>query len=169
MSVFVLLGVLSCRHKREVVVTAKPAPEKSNAVTWQSNLGMSNRDIKNSKLYSFVNDWYGTPYKYGGCAKSGIDCSCFTDILYETVYGRKTARSASEIMKACDKINIDKIREGDLVFFITNGKSVSHVGVYLKKDLFVHSSTSKGVIISGLNEAYYKKNFYSAGRLKHSS
>lgn len=167
--VFVLCSIFSCRQKREVVQTVTSAPSKSTVATWQNSLGMTNGEIKNSKLYSFVTEWYGTPYKYGGCAKSGVDCSCFTDILYETVYGRKTARSSSEIMKACDKVNAEKIREGDLVFFITNGKSVSHVGVYLKKDFFVHSSTGKGVIISSLNEAYYKKNFYSAGRLKHSS
>jgi murein DD-endopeptidase / murein LD-carboxypeptidase len=134
----------------------------------EQKLGLSKKEIKHSKLYSFVNDWYGTPYKYGGCQKTGVDCSCFTDILYENVYGTKTARTAGEIYKSCDKINPDKLKEGDLLFFITSGKSISHVGVFLKNEKFVHASTSKGVIISDLKEPYYKKTFYSAGRLKHS-
>lgn len=143
-------------------------PNTKTGSSVQEILGVSNKEVKNSKLYSFINEWYGAPYKYGGCRKSGVDCSCFTDILYERVYGYKAARTTAEIFKGCDKVNMKSIKEGDLLFFITNGRSISHVGVYLKSSKFVHASTSRGVIISDLNEAYYKKNFHSAGRLKHS-
>ena len=64
---------------------------------------------------------------------------------------------------------MEKIKQGDLLFFKTNGNSISHVGVYLKNNKFVHASTSKGVMINDLEETYYKKYFYSAGRLKHTS
>jgi lipoprotein Spr len=134
----------------------------------QEKMGLTKKEVRNSKLYSFVNEWYGTPYKYGGCQKTGVDCSCFTDLLYEHVYGMKTARTAGEIYKDCDKISLYKIKECYIFFFITSGKSLSHVGVYLKNDKFAHASTSKGVMISDLKETYYKKTFYSAGRLKHS-
>ncbi len=179
LTAFIALAVVSCRHKKEVVLTAvnktpksknpsDKTPDKKYDGPVQEKLSVTNKEVKSSKLYSFINDWYGTPYKYGGCQKSGVDCSCFTDLLYQNVYGHKTARTAGEIHKECDKINIAAVKEGDLVFFITNGKSISHVGVYLKSNKFAHASTSKGVIISDLNEAYYKKTFHSAGRLKHS-
>ncbi|MBA3662777.1 MAG: C40 family peptidase [Bacteroidetes bacterium] len=148
------------KDKPETTVTGNTLEEK---------LGITSKEIKQSKLYSFIDEWYGAPYKYGGCLKSGVDCSCFTDLLYESVYDRKTARSSGDIFKECDKISNENLKEGDLVFFITNGKSISHVGIYLKNDKFVHASSSKGVIISDLKEAYYKKTFYSAGRLKHTS
>lgn len=174
LTALIALFFASCRHKKEVQLTAinkTPSTKTPNTKTGssvQEILGVSNKEVKNSKLYSFINEWYGAPYKYGGCRKSGVDCSCFTDILYERVYGYKAARTTAEIFKGCDKVNMKSIKEGDLLFFITNGRSISHVGVYLKSSKFVHASTSRGVIISDLNEAYYKKNFHSAGRLKHS-
>jgi murein DD-endopeptidase / murein LD-carboxypeptidase len=132
----------------------------------QQKLGISSREIKNSKLYSFISEWYGVPYKYSGCHKSGVDCSCFAGILYETVYGKKTSRTASEIFSECEKINPDEAKEGDLIFFKINGNSISHVGIYLKNRCFVHSSTSKGVVINSIEEAYYKKYIFCAGKLK---
>lgn len=168
--IFLLVIVLftySCRHKKDLAKTHTKESNDPNPL--KEKLGLSSREIKDSKLYRFVDDWYGTPYKYGGCVKTGVDCSCFTNILFESVYGRKTPRSAGEISKECERIKLEKIKQGDLVFFITNGKSISHVGVYLRDNKFVHASTSKGVIISDLNETYYKKYFHSAGRLKHAS
>ena len=160
----------SCRQKKELAKNSgKDEVKHGNNSSFKESLGISDREIRENKLYKFVNDWYGTAYKYGGCTKAGVDCSCFTSNLYESVYGRKVARIAGDIQKECDKVNVEKLREGDLVFFIINGKNISHVGVYLKENKFVHASTSKGVIISDLNETYYKKYFHSAGRLKHSS
>jgi len=130
-------------------------------------LGISSKEIKKNELYAFVQDWYGVPYKYGGCKKSGVDCSCFTNILYEQVYHKKLIGNAAEIYKSADKISIEKAKEGDLVFFKINVTYVSHVGVLLKDGHFVHASTSKGVIVSSLKEAYYKKYFHSAGQISH--
>jgi len=131
-------------------------------------VGLSEKEIYNNRLFVFIDDWYGVPYKYGGCLKTGIDCSCFTNLLYDKVYNKKTGRSADEIYKACEKITLNEVREGDLLFFKINGTVVSHVGVYLRNNMFVHSSTSKGVVISSIEEAYYKKFFHSGGRLKSS-
>jgi len=66
----------------------------------------------------------------------------------------------------CEKISEEEAKEGDLFFFRMNGTKISHVGVFVKGDYFVHASTSKGVILSSLKEAYYRKNFYCAGRIK---
>ncbi|MGZ3901649.1 MAG: C40 family peptidase [Bacteroidia bacterium] len=162
------LFAFSCTHKKETLKAVNKDIATKTTDPLEEKLGLSKKEIKHSKLYSFIDEWYGVPYKYGGCQKTGVDCSCFTDLLYENVYGTKTARSAGEIYKECDKISLDKIKEGDLVFFITNGKNISHVGVYLKNDKFAHASTSRGVMISDLKEPYYKKTFYSAGKLKHS-
>ncbi|MBI3521236.1 MAG: C40 family peptidase, partial [Bacteroidetes bacterium] len=64
------------------------------------------------------------------------------------------------------KINEADLKEGDLVFFITNGKTISHVGVYLQNHKFVHASTKKGVMISDMNEPYFKQTYASSGRAK---
>jgi lipoprotein Spr len=180
----------ACKHRKKMVTTEKADKHKiakkdkntpdtgSKAATVHHSeaardvlakkVGLSEKEIYNNRLFVFIYDWYGVPYKYGGCLKTGIDCSCFTNLLYDKVYNKKTGRSADEIYKACEKITLNEVREGDLLFFKINGTVVSHVGVYLRNNMFVHSSTSKGVVISSIEEAYYKKFFHSGGRLKSS-
>lgn len=128
-------------------------------------LGISDKEVKNNKLYSFINDWYGVPYKFGGCQKNGVDCSCFVSILNEEVYNKSLPRTADEMFKKSKKISLNEAKSGDLVFFKINGNTVSHVGVVLIKNNFAHSSTSKGVIVNNIDEAYYKKYFFCAGRI----
>lgn len=179
----VALLALSCHHKKKSVakkpVAARPAKKPSSSAKSDENthklahadelhqkLGLSEKEMAHSKLLLFVDDWYGVPYKYGGCQKTGIDCSCFTSLLCENVYHIKLARQASEMYKSCLKVPPEEMREGDLVFFKIEGNTVSHVGVYLRNRMFVHSSTSKGVVINSMDEAYYKKFFHAGGRLK---
>ena len=165
----ILLVGYGCRHKKESVktVTKPKAEAKSGSAAFKEKMGITSKEVKASKLYSFVNDWYGTPYKYGGCEKSGVDCSCFTINLFDKVYGIKMPRTAGEIYKECEKESIDKAKEGDLIFFKINSNSIKHVGVYLRDKKFVHASTTKGVLVNSLSETYYQKYFYTAGKLKN--
>ena len=120
--------------------------------------------LKNISLYTFIEEWLNTRYLYGGETKSGIDCSGFSGALLKSVFGIKLPRTAREQYQHSEKISPFEMAEGDLVFFNTSG-GVSHVGVYLANDYFVHSSTSQGVTISNLNEDYYKKRFIGSGRV----
>ncbi|KYP14259.1 MAG: hypothetical protein A1D16_04315 [Flavihumibacter sp. CACIAM 22H1] len=120
--------------------------------------------LTNLTLLQFIEDWYGTRYRYGGNTKQGVDCSGFTCNLSTAVFGKNLPRTAREQYDAAQKIPTDYLQEGDLVFFNTRG-GVSHVGVYLANNKFVHASTSGGVMISDLNEEYYRKRFVGAGRL----
>ncbi len=122
----------------------------------------------NRDLYREIESWLGTPYSYGGNTRKGIDCSGLVLNVYKNVYGIKLQRSA-ELMykKNCNKIKKKNLKEGDLVFFKSGKKKkINHVGIYLKDGKFVHTSSSRGVIISSLNEDYYKRNFVQAGRVK---
>ena len=163
-----LLFMFACTpHK----VLETNSSKESNATSeiqkkYAEKLEVSVKDIKNKELYEFINDWYAAPYKYAGKTKAGIDCSGFTGVLYATIY-KKTVSSSSRALHAeAEKIHKDDLREGDLVFFKIESKTVSHVGVYLQNNKFVHASTKKGVVISDLNEPYYQKCFLSAGRIK---
>ena len=125
-----------------------------------------NRDIKlikNINLYNFITEWMHTRYRLGGCSKTGIDCSSFTGLLLERVYDVSLPRTAREQYRVCDKIAQEEMLEGDLIFFNTRG-GISHVGVYLGDDYFVHASSSSGVVINHLSEVYYKKRFIGGGR-----
>ena len=126
-----------------------------------------NRNVEfiiNSSLFSFIDEWWATRYRYGGTSKKGIDCSAFTGLLMSTVFAVKLPRTAREQYNESEKVNRDEMAEGDLVFFNTRG-GVSHVGVYLGGDYFVHASTNQGVMISSLEEPYYEKRFIGGGRI----
>ncbi len=120
-------------------------------------------NIKNDKLYQFIEKWMGTPYKYGAQTEAGTDCSGFSGNLYKSIFENTLPRTAKMQYQSCSKIDMDDIKEGDLVFFNTRG-GVSHVGVYLQNGYFVHASTKEGVTISSLTESYYKNKFIGAGR-----
>ncbi|MBW7890373.1 MAG: C40 family peptidase [Chitinophagaceae bacterium] len=121
--------------------------------------------LKNKELYKFIESWWGTPYRMGGSTSKGIDCSAFTQTLLSAIYGVDIPRTAIEQKKACTTIGENELREGDLVFFNTRGKGVTHVGVYLQDYKFVHAASSQGVMISSLYEPYWFKRLISAGRI----
>lgn len=120
--------------------------------------------LSNVTLYKFIDDWYGTRYRMGGTTKRGIDCSAFTGSLLFFVYGFSVPRTAREQYKASEHLNKEELKEGDLVFFNTKG-GVSHVGLYLSNNHFVHSSSSNGVMISSLDDPYYSHRFIAGGRI----
>lgn len=121
-------------------------------------------------LYNEGAKWLGTPHRTGGNTRRGIDCSGFVAIMYREIYGKQLARSSADILKQnCSKIDRFRLQEGDLVFFNTNRnkkKTPSHVGIYLKDGRFIHTSTSKGVMVNSLNEPYYNQTWLTGGRVK---
>lgn len=165
--------------KTTPVTETAPAKTKTivlsgNAVTIENSsalqfkyaqlMDMEVEAVTNVKLYTVIEDWWATRYKYGGSTKKGIDCSAFTGTLINEVYGLSLQRTAKDQYAQCEKINREDLVEGDLVFFNTRG-GVSHVGVYLGNGYFVHSSVRSGVTISSLDEDYYNRKYIGGGRL----
>jgi lipoprotein Spr len=101
----------------------------------------------------------------GGTTKSCVDCSAFTGAVIRDVYRINLPRTASEQYDASNKVDKENLKEGDLVFFKTKKGYVNHVGVYLTNNKFVHASTSNGVMISDLDENYWRGKFAGGGRV----
>lgn len=118
----------------------------------------------NMKLFNFVYDWIGTPYRFGGSSKKGVDCSAFTKTLYDQVFNLDIKRSSRDIFSMVSPVGKDELKEGDLVFFKIHSRSISHVGIYLGNNRFAHASL-KGVAISSLDDAYWTRYFYKGGRV----
>ncbi len=133
---------------------------------YASMMSIEPAELQNEKLYNFIEEWYGVEHVMGGCDKTGIDCSAFVKKLYEDVFGMELTRSSREQYEACEHLKrVSALNEGDLVFFKTAGRHISHVGVYLHNDYFVHASNNKGIVISSLKEEYWQKHFVGAGKV----
>lgn len=111
--------------------------------------------------------WIGTPYKYGGTSRSGIDCSALTMNSYMEGMGKKIPRTSVEQMRACRPVAKDKLQPGDLVFFSSarSGNGVAHVALYAGNGDIIHASTSRGVVCSRLSDKYYTQHYIAAGRV----
>lgn len=171
------LSLSSCSFLKNL--TTEDREEEAWNIEWDSEAGgkpiKNKRDSKyhnrnttkipKTELTEYCKDWIGTPHRLGGTTKKGVDCSGFVLNVYKEVYGISLPRTAQEISKAVIPIpEKSKLKEGDLVFFNGRKNKVTHVGIYLSNDAFVHASTSKGVIISSLNDKYWSKIFYFGGR-----
>jgi len=122
--------------------------------------------MQSPELYKSISDWLGVKYCYSGESKKGIDCSGFATTIYQAAYNRSLEGSAADIYKTVKPVKKSQLKEGDLVFFKIKRKRVSHVGVYLSHNRFIHASVHDGVVISDLDEPYYKKYFFKGGRTK---
>lgn len=150
--------------------TAIGLPENSDSAKIDSFYKLKSIDLsqaENLKLYYEIFKWYRTCYRYGGNSDHGIDCSHFVNMLYEKIYGKTLGPSAGAILAQCKivKRGLSAVKEGDVVFFKIKKGQVSHVGIYLQNNKFAHASTHAGVIISDMDEPYYKKRFFKIGRV----
>jgi lipoprotein Spr len=117
-----------------------------------------------SKMDKVIDKAIGTKYVSGGISTNGFDCSGFTMYVFDKIGINLPHQSGSQYQMGT-AISRDDIRAGDLVFFNTSGKGVSHVGIYVGEGKFAHASTSRGVTISSLSDGYYVKRYVGAKRI----
>lgn len=162
---FILMGLAvvlsSCR-------TSAPRLDYQALARASILLGVDINLEDNHKLYLEAADWIGAPYRGGGDSKKGTDCSGLVYQIYKKVYSIQVPRNSEELKDKSYKVAKRNLKEGDLVFFSSSRsrKKVAHVGIYLKNGRFIHSSTSRGVIVSRLGEDYYSRHWISGGRMR---
>ena len=118
-------------------------------------------------LMNKIDSWLGTPYRFGSKSRSGADCSGFVYSFFRENYNILLGRSSRAMYSDVAPLDRKELEPGDLVFFKRKTGPIYHVGIYVRNDTFVHSSSGnqKGVIFSSLDEKYYDKNFFSGGRI----
>ena len=144
------------------------ACKSSSAAVSKNESNRKNKQIV-KHLIEKATDNIGVRYKAGGTTKSGFDCSglVFTTFQSENI---KLPRSSYEQSKIGKVIRLNDAKKGDLIFFKTNkSNQINHVGLITEINSdeikFVHSSTSKGVLISSTKEPYYKNSFVQINRI----
>ena len=126
----------------------------------------ANSENQREELILAAKNYLGTPYRYGGASKAGIDCS---GLVYMAALDSGLAalpRTARGMYNKVKRISDSERQAGDLVFFSAYGL-ISHVGIYLGDGKFIHSASdgpSTGVIISNLSENYWKRHYFSSVR-----
>ncbi|MFE9279264.1 C40 family peptidase [Paenibacillus glucanolyticus] len=121
-----------------------------------------------SKLNTAIKPAIGVSYKTGGTTTNGFDCSGFTTYVYKKL-GLSLPRTSTAQYKVGTAVSKSNLKAGDLVFFNTSGKGVSHVGIYVGGGKFAHSSSSRGVIVSPLSQSYYAQRYVGAKRVMSQS
>jgi cell wall-associated NlpC family hydrolase len=144
---------------------APPSSDESHAKVPHNVDKTRPQKINDQKMMDVILSYLGTPYEYGGESKSGIDCSAFTNAVYNQSVNMRLPRSAADQVKQGTPISRDDLKFGDLMFFNTTGANPSHVGIYIGDDLFAHASEAFGVTISSIESSYYKKRYTEARRI----
>ena len=119
------------------------------------------------KLIQAAESYLGTPYRFGGMSRTGVDCSGFTGLVYSEVYGVNLPRTSAKMWKKGRAVSLNAARPGDLCFFSNSGKKgrIDHVGIYMGNNRFIHASSSGGVMYSNLKETYFSKRFAGIRRM----
>jgi probable lipoprotein NlpC len=181
---FAAAVILSSCHSRKLIIKNNPQddynssilipkrgpyimvkPDKETADKYAELMGVKRNDIQNGRLYSFIDEWLGVPYRFGGTGKDGVDCSGLVFLLQLQVYDQPLPRTCALQVNNIKRKYEEELKEGDLVFFDFDGKQYSHVGVYLQNGYIVHASTRKGVIIVKLHDQGIYKYFSRAGSI----
>lgn len=159
--VFIVLLAGGCSgHKGSVKGNQRPDRE---ITIHPGNIDGTRRQIIDEAM-----TWLGTPYKYAGMEKGeGTDCSGMVVRVFEDVAGWKLPRNSAKQAEFCDPLDSDEVEPGDLVFFATgkDSETVSHVGIMLDNENFIHASASKGVVVSKVTSSYYLRTFMMYGRI----
>ena len=124
-----------------------------------NEIGLEMDSCVDTRLYNLVCHWIEVPYQYGGSDFSGIDCSSFSKLIYDSLYHCSLSGGSENLFQQCVPVEKELLEEGDFVFFKIAGNKISHVGIFLGKNKFVHATTKIGVTINDLDEEYYKKYF----------
>jgi lipoprotein Spr len=124
-----------------------------------------NERIDKKRFSEIMESYLNTRYLAGGETRFGMDCSGLVVAVYRDYAGLKLPRGTAGLFNFGKKIPKGEIEFGDLVFFDLDGKGISHVGIYIGGDRFIHATIQNGVTVSSLQDNYYKKGYMGARRV----
>ena len=116
-------------------------------------------------LRTEIRSWLGTPYRMGGLNRRGIDCSGLVVVVYDELFDLRLPRTTAALLRTGAQVDPNQLLAGDLVFFTPRYK-LRHVGIFLGDGEFAHASTSRGVMISRLDDAFWQTCYLTGRRVR---
>ncbi len=157
LTIAVLSGLSGCKSSRHTVRGDRGRYERVDAADPRAA----------RQVVDCAREWLGTPYRYGGNDRSGVDCSGLTCNVFEQAVGIRLPRTSAQQCEYGRTLERKSLAEGDLVFFVnkTGGKRINHVGLYIGDGKMIHASSSRGVMISSIEDGYWAERYYAGGRV----
>ena len=156
-SIAILFGLGGCASNQDLRTSDNNRWQPSEQPATDSELAAA------QQLWRVFERYEGTPYRYGGTSASGFDCSGFITTAFHEAIGRRLPRTTNQMLVVGERVPLDNLRTGDLVFFNLKEKD-QHAGIYMGDDSFIHSSSSSGVMRSSLNGYYWRGRISQARR-----
>ncbi|MDE7385685.1 MAG: C40 family peptidase [Muribaculaceae bacterium] len=168
-----LVTLQSCGSGKRTVQPVPPLT--SHVITLDELIGAGNIDNdpvpdlseRARAVVDAAHGWLGVKYRYGGEGRDGIDCSALVMNVYREALGVKLPRTSRSQHEYTTSVSRRDLQPGDLVFFSTlkNRSGISHVGLFIGNDRFIHASSSRGVVVSRLSDKYFVSHYHSSGRV----
>jgi lipoprotein Spr len=170
-TIFVGLLLLSCASQPRY--QSEPVEEKKHGIISENEVKEAERGrsfnekskIDQKKMGGIIESFLGVRYQLGGETKAGMDCSGLVVAVYKQYAGFALPHDTKKLYKLVKNVDKGDWSYGDLVFFSNGWLSASHVGIYIGEGRFAHSLEDFGVIVSSLDEDYYKKRYIGARRV----
>ena len=155
-TVSICLGLSAC--------SSIPSSNQKPLYTSSKSIVMQDPAQVRSKLLQQLIEWQGVPHRDGGLSKSGVDCSGFVYLTFAEEFGIRLPRTTARQVQQGIVVDQNKLHPGDLVFFNTGIKQ-RHVGIYVGKNEFIHTSSSRGVMSSRLDNPYWQGAYWHSRRV----
>lgn len=152
---FLVVGLTGCRAAHLV---------SSAGYAAMSSIEDDEASLVERQLRATELQWHGTPYRWGGVSREGVDCSGFVMNVYQDVFDLPLPRTTTAQVETGEAVSPEALQAGDLIFFRTSRRT-RHVGIYLGAGEFAHASTSQGVMTSRLDNAYWQKTYWTSRRI----
>ncbi len=155
-SVVVALWLVGC--------SSVPVSRPETIMASSDVVDMTDHAEVRTQLLKQLEEWQGVPYRYGGLTKGGVDCSGFIYLTFAEEFGIRLPRTTqSQVLKGA-VVDQSDLLPGDLIFFLT-GYDQRHIGIYVGKKQFIHTSSSRGVMLSRLDNPYWQSAYWHSRRV----
>lgn len=141
-----------------------PSSRPDTMVSSHNKIDMANSAQVRAQLLKQLSEWKGVPYRYGGLSKKGVDCSGFIHLTFAEEFGIRLPRTTQTQSLKGVVVEQSELLPGDLIFFNTGFKQ-QHIGIYVGKKQFIHASSSRGVMLSRLDNPYWQDAYWHSRRI----